>query len=154
MIYLRFYITLNIIKISTFQEFMFQRIYGFIISVLIFSDILKYIYVITGGPFYALIYLYLIMYIINVTYTIYYYFNKDKKSKNYNYNSKIIQFLQILEKTLIYKIIKDYIDKLMIIEILKIYEYRVQATIIGNYIKKHINEKTLMNLDIEKIPEQ
>jgi hypothetical protein len=90
------------------------------------------------------------MYIINVTYTVYYYFNKDKKSKNIN--SKIIK---LLEKTLIYKIVKDYIDKLMIIEILKIYEYRVQSTIVGNYIKKHINEKTLMNvdLDIEKIPE-
>jgi hypothetical protein len=151
MIYLRFYTTLNIIKILTFQEFMFSRIYGFIISVLIFSDILKYIYVVTGGPFYTLIYLYLIMYIINVTYTVYYYFNKDKKKKSKNTNSKIIQ---ILEKTLIYKIVKDYIDKLMIIEILTIYKYRVQSTIVGNYIKKHINEKTLMNLDIEKIPEQ
>jgi hypothetical protein len=129
---------------------MFSRIYGFIISVLIFSNILKYIYVITGGPFYAIIYIYLIMYLINVIFTIYYYFNKDKKIKNTN--TKIIK---LLEKTIIYKIVKDYIDKLMVIEISEVYAYRIQATIVGNYIKKHINEKTLINLDldIEKISE-
>lgn len=70
LIYLRFYTTLNMIKKINFYEFMFNRIYGFIISVLIFSDIIKYLLWVTGG------YLNLIIciYIINVTYTLYYHF--------------------------------------------------------------------------------
>jgi hypothetical protein len=68
-IYMRLYKTLNVIKILTFKEFIFNRIYGLIISVLIFSDIIKYVLNKTEGLLNLIIYIYIIMYSINVMYT-------------------------------------------------------------------------------------
>ena len=39
------------------------------------------------------------------------------------------------------------------IEINEVYGCRVVVTIIGNYIKKHINDKSIINLNIDKMPE-
>lgn len=165
-IYLRFYMTLNMIKKINFYEFMFNRIYGFIISVLIFSDIIKYLLCVTGNYSYLIICVYIILYIINVTYTLYYHFFKKLKNiiwlksfKNtviYKNFKKSINFsinIQLFKNLTIYKISFDYSNILKSIEINEVYEFRVAVTIIGNYIKKHINNKNIMNLDIDKMPE-
>lgn len=162
-IYLRFYMTLNIIKNINFYEFMFKRIYGFIISVLIFSDIIQYVLWLTGGYLYLMVKIYIILYIINVTYTIYYHFlnffeNEEniniqwlKKSKNLKKN---INFsIKIVQNLTIYKIGLNYIKILKEIEINEVYRYRILTTIVGNYIKKHLNDKTIMGIEINKIPE-
>lgn len=166
LIYLRFYMTLNMIKKINFYEFMFNRIYGFIISVLIFSDIIKYLLWVTGGYLYLIICIYIILYIINVTYTLYYHFFKKLKNiiwlknfKNtvvYKNLKKSINFsinIQIFKNLTIYEIGFDYSNILKSIEINKVYGYRVVATIIGSYIKKHINDKNIINLNIDKMPE-
>lgn len=166
LIYLRFYTTLNMIKKINFYEFMFNRIYGFIISVLIFSDIIKYLLWVTGGYLNLIICIYIILYIINVTYTLYYHFfkklknilwlKKFKKTVIYKNLKKSINFsinIQIFKNLTIYKIIFDYSNILKNIEINEVYGCRVVVTIIGNYIKKHINDKSIINLNIDKMPE-
>jgi len=155
--------TLNIIKNINFYEFMFKRIYGFIISVLIFSDIIQYVLWLTGGYLYLMVKIYIILYIINVTYTIYYHFlnffeNEEniniqwlKKSKNLKKN---INFsIKIVQNLTIYKIGLNYIKILKEIEINEVYRYRILTTIVGNYIKRHLNDKTIMGIEINKIPE-
>lgn len=166
LIYLRFYTTLNMIKKINFYEFMFNRIYGFIISVLIFSDIIKYLLWVTRGYLNLIICIYIILYIINVTYTLYYHFfkklknilwlKKFKKTVIYKNLKKSINFsinIQIFKNLTIYKIIFDYSNILKNIEINEVYGCRVVVTIIGNYIKKHINDKSIINLNIDKMPE-
>lgn len=166
LIYLRFYTTLNMIKKINFYEFMFNRIYGFIISVLIFSDIIKYLLWVTGGYLNLIICIYIILYIINVTYTLYYHFFKKlknilwlknlKKTVIYKNLKRSINFginIQIFKNLTIYKIIFDYSNILKNIEINEVYGCRVVVTIIGNYIKKHINDKSIINLNIDKMPE-
>lgn len=150
-IYLRFYTVLNMIKNLNFYEFMFNRIHGFIISVLIFSDIIQYLLLVTGGYLYLILNVYIILYIINVIYTVYYhFFKKFKKTINFNIN---IQLFQLFKDLTIYKIGLNYINILEDIEINEVYGFRVVTTIIGTYIKRHINEKTIIKIEIEKIPE-
>lgn len=147
-IYLRFYTVLNMIKNLNFYEFMFNRIHGFIISVLIFSDIIQYLLCLTGGYLYLILNVYIILYMINVIYTVHYhFFKKFKKTINFNIN------IQLFKDLTIYKIGLNYINILEDIEIIEVYGFRVVTTIIGNYIKRHINEKTIIEIEIEKIPE-
>lgn len=152
-IYLRFYMTLNVIKNINFYEFMFKRMYGFIISVLIFSDIMQYLLWLTGGYLYLMVKIYIILYIINVTYTIYYhFFKKIKNTVIYKIFKKCINF-KLFKNLTIYKIGLNYINILKEIEINEVYKYRIVTTITGNYIKRHLNTKTIIGIEINKVPE-
>lgn len=149
-IYIRFYITLNLIKQSTFYEFMFNRIYGFIISILIFSNIWKYLLWLTGGYLNLLLNIYIILYIINVIYTVYYHYHKNFK---YLKKSISVNTPQWVKNMLIYKIIVDYIRILKDIEINEVIKYRGDVTILGVYIIKHINHTNIYKININEIPE-
>lgn len=152
-LYAKFYMSLNMINKLTLKEFMFNRIYGLIISVLIFSDIIKYLLNITGGILYLIIYIYVTMYILHIIY-IYYSLNKNIKN-----NYKTLNIKNYIGQTVIYKIYKSYIELLNIVEINNIYQNRVQASIISIFIKNflininNINTIYLNNI-IDKIPEQ
>ena len=144
-LYIRCYMVLAVIKMHTFVEFMFHRIYGFIISILILSDIIKYIYQVTGGWLNVIIYIYLIIYGINVIYTYFYYF--------LNKRIIIVKFNQYL----ISKIIKIYFNIVKKLNIGIVYEKRIEVSIIGNCIKKIVinNFNFIKNLNtlLYKIPE-
>lgn len=137
---------------------MFHRIYGFIVSILIFSDIINYVYKITGGPLNLIIYIYLTMYSINIIYTIYYYYIKIYKVKNNEDESNFILYAikNMLKKTIIYKMIEDYLEMLKNIEINQVYENRQKISLMGSYIKKYIQNINIKNLEslLNKIPEQ
>lgn len=91
-IYIKIYKTLYVIKNLTFKEFIFNRIYGLIISILIFSDIIQYIYIIVGGTLYLILYIYIIIYIINLIYAYFYYIIDRFNLKNFLY----INYLKII----------------------------------------------------------
>lgn len=127
---MRFYLFLDIVKTLTLKEFMFSRIYGFLISILIFSDIIQYFYKIAGGPFYLMLYVYLILYGINF---IYVYYVTLKK----NLNIKVLLTIkQIFKNTFIYRFIIKYVDLLISLNINEIYIKRANVSIIGIFIKK------------------
>lgn len=140
-IYLRFYITLNNLKNLTLKEFMFNRIYGLIISILIFSDIIKYIYKVTGGIINLMIYIYVLLYIINMIYIYYYYFVEKKLQKVNN----VKKIMELLKKTIFYKILVNYI---FIKDIVVVYEMRIGVSILGIILKKVlINSFTKKNAE-------
>lgn len=153
-LYIKFYKTIDVINKLTFKEFMFNRIYGFMLGILIFSNIMQYIYQITGGFFNCIIYLYMIIYIFNIIYIFFIYF-RSKLKKDF----RLLKINKIISKILIYKIYKDYIDIFNIIEINNVYENKQKVSILGNYIKNcvmNLNENKIIYLDniIYKIPEQ
>lgn len=152
MIYKRFYVSLYIIKLITFKEFMCNRIYGFLISILIFSDFIKYLYIITGGFLNLIIYVYIIMYSANLMYIIYN-VNKKKKRNNFMIRLKIKEFLI---KNIIYKKGLEYLAILNDIEISQVYESRIKVSLVGIYIKKCLFTMVTINLAsiINIIPEQ
>lgn len=127
---------------------MFYRIYGLILSVLIFSDIIQYIYKLTGGLCNLMCYIYLLLYIFNVMYTVYYHFFINKNNVNW--------FI-FMKNTIIYKTFDDYVKLLKVIEIGAVYESRVKVSIIAVYINKGLNKVDnlmLFSSHLEKIPEQ
>ena len=140
-LYAKFYMSLNMINKLTLKEFMFNRIYGLIISVLIFSDIIKYLLNITGGIINLMIYIYVLLYIINMIYIYYYYFVEKKLQKVNN----VKKIMELLKKTIFYKILVNYI---FIKDIVVVYEMRIGVSILGIILKKVlINSFTKKNAE-------
>ena len=146
-IYLRFYITLNNLKNLTLKAFFFDRIYGFLISILIFSDIIQYIYKVTGGFLNLIIYLYVLLYSINMVYVYYYYFVEKKLQKVNN----VKKIMELFKKTIIYKILVNYI---FIKDIVVVYEMRIGVSILGMIIKKVLINSFTKKNDENVIPFQ
>lgn len=161
-VHMRYYKMLNNFQVYTIYELLLIRIYGLIISILIFSDIINYLLEVTGGIMYLMIYIYMIIYSLNVVYT-YYIWGMEKVNCKTKYVKNIlnIKILKYVKNMYIYifvlKYIKAIIDQDLTLE--KVYNNRVNATITGSLIKKILNSKiedlkkqSFFELYIDKIP--
>lgn len=138
-IYYRFYETLNYLKKLTLKTFFFDRIYGFLLSILVFSDIIKYIYNVTGGILNLMIYICVLLYSLNLLYVYYYYVENQFQQKNI-----IKKIMELLKKTIIYKIFVNYI---FVKDVVFLYETRIEVSILGTVIKKVLIKSFIKRTD-------
>ena len=95
----KFYKMLNMFNSLTISEILFKRMYGLILSVLIFTNILNALIYMCNGRINLLIYVYILLLVISII-----------KDLNYNYqNIQIININKILSLTLIKSTIKGLI---------------------------------------------